>query len=193
MRERVEAGGAAYLDGSILGYPQDMGTERSTILYAGDRGRYDELEPLLRTMSRTRHVGDDAAVPNVIGSATGVVFYHTALGAYFEATAYASRFGVEPRDMAGLMDDMVDLLRRSIRRAEEQIAAGSYETDQASNQIHYDAGRISQQDIEAIGQPAALMRVFCDMLEPLIAAGKGDWSIASLHDELRGSTAAASS
>ncbi len=190
MRERVEARSATYLDGSILGYPQDMGTERSTILYAGDRAQYDAIEPLLRPLSRTRYAGEDAAAPNVIGSATGVVFYHTALGAYFEATAYASRFGVEPSAMTDLMDDMLELLRRSFRRAEEQIAAGSYETDQASNQIHYDAGLICREDIRSVGQSAALMGAFCDMLEPLIEAGKGDWSIASLHDELRGGTAA---
>jgi 3-hydroxyisobutyrate dehydrogenase-like beta-hydroxyacid dehydrogenase len=130
-------------------------------------------------------MGEDPAVPNVIGSATGVVFYHVALGAYFEATAYASHYGVSPADMANLMDDMLELLRHSFRVAEEQIDRSDYETDQASNQIHLDAARISQESIERIGQRATLTAAFCEILEPLVAAHKGELSIASLHDALR--------
>lgn len=180
VRER----GAAYLDGAILGYPSEMGTPSSSILYAGERQVYEELEPLLRPMARPSYRGEDAAASNVLGAASGLIFYHAALVAFLEAIAYTSHYGIAPSSVFDLMDDMLELLRKSFRSTAGHIESGDYETDQASNQIHFDAARITQANMLEIGQSATLTGAVGDMIEPLITAGEGERSIALLHDLL---------
>jgi 3-hydroxyisobutyrate dehydrogenase-like beta-hydroxyacid dehydrogenase len=42
--------GVAYLDGSISGYPKDIGTPEGTILYAGSRAVFEAMQPLLHSL-----------------------------------------------------------------------------------------------------------------------------------------------
>lgn len=181
----VRSQGATYLDGQIMCYPQDLGTPQAFIICAGDHSLHEQFARVIRPVARSRYLGGSVSLANVLGSATGVIFYHTALGAFLEAAAYAKHYGVDTGAILDLTDDVLGLIARWSRIYAEQFDGASYETNQASNRIHYEAARMAQADIESIGQPATLIRAFSDLIEPLAAPETAELSLAYLYEVLR--------
>src|SRR6516165_7726733 len=103
--------GARLLDGMIHNYPADLGTPSSLISYAGERSVYDANQALLSAIAPARYLGPDIAAANVVGSA-GAAFHNLALGAFYEAVAYADQFGVTPATLLEVIEGHgLELLR----------------------------------------------------------------------------------
>ncbi len=77
MGRWAEANGIAYLDGSILGYPQNVLSNDCTIIYSGPKSVFDAGEGMLSAMG---------GKPKLVGEAVG--------GApTFDKTLYANHYG----------------------------------------------------------------------------------------------------
>ncbi|MGO4335305.1 NAD(P)-dependent oxidoreductase [Labrys sp. KB_33_2] len=64
------AQGAAYLDGAIMATPDFIGTEASTILFAGPGQAFEANKPLFLALGgNVQHVGEDAGLANALDSA----------------------------------------------------------------------------------------------------------------------------
>lgn len=60
LSERVTAAGGAYVDGSILSHPPEIGTDSARIFYAGDAEAFKQIEPLVAAFGGTANfVGED--------------------------------------------------------------------------------------------------------------------------------------
>ncbi|MGI9390342.1 MAG: NAD(P)-dependent oxidoreductase [Boseongicola sp.] len=80
----VRAQGAKYLDGAIMVYPADIGTDAAQILVCGPRDEFDKWEPALRLLSKElRYVGaaasasatlDMALLSRLIGLKFGAIY-----------------------------------------------------------------------------------------------------------------------
>jgi len=179
--------GARLLDGMIHNYPADLGTPSSLISYAGERSVYDANQALLSAIAPARYLGPDIAAANVVGSA-GAAFHNLALGAFYEAVAYADQFGVTPATLLEVIEGHgLELLRSRFRYGVDSIERGDYATDQAAIRTHYDAACMARDDMRQIGQPADLTTAFCQMLQSVISAGDGNLEIAALYNRLRNS------
>jgi 3-hydroxyisobutyrate dehydrogenase-like beta-hydroxyacid dehydrogenase len=179
--------GARLLDGMIHDYPEDVGAPSSLVSYAGERSVYDANQELLSAIAPARYLRPDVAGANVIGSA-GAAFHNLALGAFYEAVAYADHFGVTPAKLLDAIESHgLELLRSRFRYGVASIERGDYETDQAAIRTHYDAACIARDDMRQIGQPADLTAAFCQMLQAAIDAGDGNLEIAALYGRLRNS------
>ncbi|WP_158888087.1 NAD(P)-dependent oxidoreductase [Amycolatopsis anabasis] len=183
LRSWVVEGGAQYLDGAILDYPSEMGTGRSVILYAGERAVFDVCEPLLSLMAEPRYGGADPAWPNALGSAV-VPFLGGAVGGFLEGAAYAHEFQVSPRDVMELLIDRIDVCRRALVDAVEQIEAGDHATEQASAKTFFEAAQAVCASVDEVGHQGLVMSAFCELLEPLLVAGKGDLAVSAVYDQL---------
>ena len=188
LNELLIERGARLLDGMIHDYPADVGTPESLISYAGERSVYEAHEALLSAIAPARYLGNDIAAANVIGSA-GAAFHNVALGAFYEAVAYADHFGVTPETLLErIAGHGLDLLRSRFRHGVAAIERGDYATDQAALRTHYDAACMTRDDMRQIFQSAYLTTALCQMFESAIAAGDGDLAIAALHNRLRNSS-----
>lgn len=58
--ERVEALGAHYLDAGVQTSPEDIGTDRATILYSGSTAAFEQHRATLELLSTPRFVGSSA-------------------------------------------------------------------------------------------------------------------------------------
>lgn len=68
--EWATAVGAMYLDGGIMGYPDDIGTPDSMFVMAGDKNGFDQAESLLRILApKLEFLGEDPGRASAMDSA----------------------------------------------------------------------------------------------------------------------------
>jgi 3-hydroxyisobutyrate dehydrogenase-like beta-hydroxyacid dehydrogenase len=184
MAAWCEQRGAAYLDGMIDCYPSDIGTATGLLIYGGDEALWRTHERPLSALGAAIYLGSDPTGPNVHANATGIIFYHVALAAFYEAAAYARHFGVEPRDLLKTMSAMLDMLARNFERGVNHIERGTYDTDQASVKIHWEACVIAAEELAEIGQRGRLTAATVDMLGEGMRSGDPERAIAAIIDDL---------
>ena len=185
MQRWCEEAGAAYLDGALLCYPDELGGPGGRIVISGSRAAAADVLASLAPLGPVQYLGEDPAAANAVGTAVGAVFYHSALAAFYEAIAFASRFGVEPEALIPEIRRMLDLLSTHIEIDIATIRSGRYDEPSATVDVQLDGVRMAAEDLASVGQPSSIMRGFLELVEPLAAAGHGDGSIARLYDVLR--------
>ena len=81
LHEWARARSVAYLDGCIIAFPSQMGSEAALLLLAGDREAYESHRSTLRTLSpRADYLGDDAGGASALDGAILSVGFGTILG-----------------------------------------------------------------------------------------------------------------
>lgn len=174
FRGWVEKRGGLYLDGAINYYPASIGAAETKILYAGDPAVWAEHKPtLLGLGGGSQHISPSVSTPNVLAVAMFGGFYFAALAAYVEASAYAQDQGVTTANLALIRDEVAELLHSEMKRTDEAIEAGRYETDQATLDVFADGGRSLLEALRAAGYPARLLDAACQNIRDAQAAGLG--------------------
>ncbi|MEV0477823.1 NAD(P)-dependent oxidoreductase, partial [Streptomyces prunicolor] len=184
MEKAFASTGMTYLDGAVLAYPKDVGTT-ADILVSGPEAAWHRYRDALAAMGAgTVHTSEAIHEANVIDTAATGSFFCTALGAFYEASAYASHHGVPADRLAVHALRWLDLLRTEILGGAQQIKSGSYKTDQAAVDTYEAAMAMITNTIRAIGQPAHIGAGFLANLRAAQAAGLGDRSLAVTHEVL---------
>ncbi|MFE4966146.1 NAD(P)-dependent oxidoreductase [Streptomyces sp. NPDC056660] len=178
----------AYLDGAVLSFPKDVGGTADILLSGPEAAWHAHTDVLAAMGSGTVHTGAAIHEANVIDTAATGGFLCVALGAFYEASAYASHHGVPADRLAVHALRWLDLLRTEILDGAQQIESGSYETDQAAVDTYEAAMAMITDTIRAIGQPAHISAGFLANLRAAQAAGLGDRSLAATHEVLRRAT-----
>jgi 3-hydroxyisobutyrate dehydrogenase-like beta-hydroxyacid dehydrogenase len=189
MQRWCSGAGIAYLDGNLMCYADDIGTPSGRLVVSGTCPELDRVLDLWRLVGPVQHLGPDPAAANALGTAAGVVFYHSALAAFYESIAFASRFGVSPAAMVPEIRAMFDLLGSHLDADVAALEAQQFDDPNANLMVHVDGVRLAIADLEAAGQPAPLLRGFLELAQPLLDAGYADQSIGRLYDVLRSSSA----
>ena len=125
--------GGGYVDGSIIAYPQSIGTEEGAILYSGSPEDWARHEKELMALGgSSAYVADLVTTASVLNIGLVGAFFVASLSAFVEATAYVLKQGVDPAVLAAMTPVTLDFLARTSADAVTEIVTGKHETDQAT-------------------------------------------------------------
>jgi len=94
MARWTDMNGISFLKGSILTYPDDVRAGKSTMVYGGEKGVFDAVEPLLQAMGgRPVRAGDNPDDVSKIGLAY-TCFLYPALVGFLHGAALCHRTGI---------------------------------------------------------------------------------------------------
>lgn len=166
--------GAEYLDGSIVGYPQDMGTAKGAILYSGSPTAWREHERTLMALGgSSAHVSDQVTAASVLNVGLVGGFYVAALGAYVEAATYVLGQGVAPGVLDLLGQVTIEGLRTATQDVANAIGGDEHRTEQATIDTYLEAAGAALAVMHGSGHRARLLAAAVENLRTASAAGFG--------------------
>ena len=184
--EYVVAAGGSYLDGAILAYPREIGTNGATILYAGSADTFRANAKALAVLASDQHyMGEDpgaAATANL----AGLDYFFVAAEAYMEGAALAQAVGIKLdqfRAIAAAHTRKLDPLLEEINR---RIKAGDYADDQAPLNDYSDAFKMIRQALIEKGLGHEAVDSFLSYAESAKKANDGDKDLAVLYRTIGG-------
>ncbi len=178
--------GAGYLEGSILGLPQDVTGGSAIIVYAGPRDVFDENKTVLHALG-----GGPQYVSEEVGAAVTFdkVYYAFAYGmmhAFMQGAALAHAKGFSIEAYSGTVAARLPTFVLKLKLFGEMIAKRNHDDVQASMSIHAAAFAETLAMCRDVGvndaMPAAMMSNF----ERAIGAGYGEREISALFEVLIG-------
>lgn len=178
----MRAQGAAYLEGAIMVYPGDIGTDRAQMLISGPRDQFDKWEPALRLLSADlRYVGaaiqaaaaiDMALLSRLIGLKFGAIY-----GAHI-----CEAEGIDVSHLAELMKD-----GDPARVSASVIASGDFRLGSGSASCDVALGVVSriQMTAHAAGLNSELPDLLVKFYKRTIEAGFGAEDSAAVIKAMR--------
>ncbi|MFD6059597.1 NAD(P)-binding domain-containing protein [Rhodococcus wratislaviensis] len=176
----VKNAGGDYLDGAIEGYPNDIGRDQTLIDFSGSSQLWATHGAVMRAIAGSAaFVGTDPGAANVLGVAYAGAFYTTALGAFFEAFAYAREQGVSADDFEGLIDYWTNLLNSELHASMTYIKSGDFTSDHATLDVYAEAVQAWHEAMVNAGQFATLMGATRESLTRAQALGFGNRALSA--------------
>ncbi|MGN6723002.1 MAG: NAD(P)-dependent oxidoreductase [Marmoricola sp.] len=168
--------GLKYLDGVILAYPEQIGTETARILVAGDEELWQEHQECLRSLAGlSAYAGRDFAAAASVDTGLVGAFYISSLVAFVEATRFMTNAGVPPELISELLDD-ITTLQHQLRLILGRVTADDYSTDQATLHVYAEVA----QSFSSVMGDAPIANTTARILQEGIRAGFGEEDLAAL-------------
>lgn len=180
----AEARGIAYLEGSILGLPQDVTGGSAIIVYAGPRDAFDENEAVLHALG-----GGPQFVSENVGAAVTFdkVYYAFAYGtmlAFMQGAALAHAKGFSIEAYSGTVAARLPSFVWKLNRFGEMIAKRDHDDVQSSVAMNAAAFAETLAMCRNVGVNDALPATMMHTFERAIAAGHGDKELSALFEVL---------
>ncbi len=177
--------GAHYLDGSIMGFPQDIGTDGLVILYGGDRETFERYGPVAAAFGGTAlRVGDDPGSAAALDNALLSIYFSFLFGV-LNGAAICDAEGIPLAEFSKVGKALMPVFSGVLERSAEMIARGSFESEHST--LETSSGAMAQ--IAAVIRDAELDGRFIECMRTYIAeateAGKGNLGNAVLFEHLR--------
>jgi len=178
----VEGVGAAYLDGAIMGFPKDIGTDGLLVLYGGAEETFAVCDPFATAIGGTAfRVGDDPGQAAALNTAL-ISLYFSFLFGVLNGAAICDAEGVPVETFGGIGASLMPVLSGVMERSVAMISQGSYETE--LNTLETSA--VSMKQLAAVMRNAEIDGRFVDVMRAFateaIEAGKGGVSHAVLFE-----------
>jgi 3-hydroxyisobutyrate dehydrogenase-like beta-hydroxyacid dehydrogenase len=175
MMERWAAErGVGYLDGSILCFPDKIGTPEGIILFSGSPAVWAKHEAALMSLGdASAHVSQEVRAASVMEIAIIGAFYVSAVGAYVEAATYARSQGVSAEALRSTTLLALGGLQQATEEALVAIESDDYATGQATLEVYAEGSRTGLTTMRAAGYRARLLGAAVENLETAQAAGLG--------------------
>lgn len=176
----VSERGAQNLDGSILGYPEQIGTEQAAVLYSGAEAAWAEHGGTLVLLTPTSvWVYQDVRIASVLNAGLVGMFLVPAVSAYVEASTYMLGEGVDH----GLLELLTPAVFASVQdetaRVAAAIASGDFSTDQATIATYAQALGSADRIMREARLAPRVFSAALDNLSAAIDAGLGDLGFAA--------------
>ncbi|MEU9294381.1 FAD-dependent oxidoreductase [Streptomyces sp. NPDC048266] len=167
--------GGRYLDGAVLGYPQDIGSDATMILFSGSPDIWSEHERALRTLGgASLLVSEQVTAASLLDVGIVGAFYVSALAAHVEAATYVLGKGLDPEVLqAGTMVALAGL-QHATAETTAAILSGDHATDQATLGTYAEGARASLAVMRGAGQRAGLLTAAVENLRLAEEAGLGE-------------------
>jgi 3-hydroxyisobutyrate dehydrogenase-like beta-hydroxyacid dehydrogenase len=173
--------GARYLDGAMLAYPADIGTESGGALFSGPLDVWEDCKDILATLgAHVVHVSEDVKGACVLDVAAVGAFYTAATSAYLEAAAYAKVCGIPPSKLLAVSEPLLEILRSSMHNATDALASDRYESDQVTIATYAVGMRSFLRTMRDAGQHARHVEAAVAGLDAAESAGYQDLGLFSL-------------
>ncbi|MEW5654103.1 NAD(P)-dependent oxidoreductase [Streptomyces cinereoruber] len=166
--------GGRYLDGAILGYPQDIGSDATMILLSGSPDVWSEHEQVLRVLGgASLLVSEQVTAASLLDVGIVGAFYVSALAAHVEAATYVLGKGLDPEVLrAGTLVALAGL-QQAAEEATTAILNGDHTTDRATLGTYAGGARASLAVMRGAGQRARLLEAAVENLGLAEEAGLG--------------------
>ena len=181
----AESVGVHYLDGSIMGFPQDIGTDGLVILYGGDQDTFERYGPVAAAFGGTAmRVGDDPGSAAALDNALLSIYFSFLFGV-LNGAAICDAEGILLAEFSNVGKSLMPVFNDVLERSTEMIARGSFESEHST--LDTSSGAMAQ--IAAVMREAGLDGRFIACMRSYIAeaseAGKGNLGNAVLFEHLR--------
>lgn len=164
-----------YLDGAVLCYPQQVGTEEGMVLYSGSPEAWAEHErTLMAPGPYSTLVSDNVKAASVLDAAIVGGFYSAALSAYVEAATYALDQGVDPETLNAISELSFQTLAATGKEAVGAIASDQHATDVATLGVYAEGCRATLSTMQSAGHKARLLSAAVENLNEAEVAGLGE-------------------
>lgn len=173
--------GVPYLDGTVLSYPDDVGTQAGFVMLSGSAEGWAEHERALSSLGGgVRYVSARARTAAALETAIIGLFYIPAFAAYVETVAYAQSEEIPAELLRHVTLHLLDELTHTTDQIAKAIANDDHSTDQATLDVFADGARTNLRVLEAAGQQAHLLTAASGRLDAAQAAGLGDLGFSAL-------------
>jgi 3-hydroxyisobutyrate dehydrogenase-like beta-hydroxyacid dehydrogenase len=171
---------AQYLDGAVLSYPRDIGTDENILVYSGAEDVWSDHGDILRLLGGASYFASEQ-VHRANLLLTGMAgFYITALSAYIESVSYLKHQGLSSDDVRTVSGWFSDHLGTRTEEAAEKVGGAKLESDQAALTTYADGLRTTVSAMDRAGHPAPLARAALKALESAERDGLGNLGIFAL-------------
>ncbi|MCA0155290.1 NAD(P)-binding domain-containing protein [Tsukamurella sp. M9C] len=172
--------GAAYLDGSILGYPADIGTEAAAILYSGSESEWAAHGQALTALTpMSVWVSPEDRTASVLNAGLVGMFLVPAVSAYVEAATYMLGQGVDLSLLENLTPAVFASIQAETARAAAAIDGGDFATDQATIATYAQGLDGAAAIMAEAGIRARVFTAAVENLNAAVDAGLGDLGFAA--------------
>jgi 3-hydroxyisobutyrate dehydrogenase-like beta-hydroxyacid dehydrogenase len=125
--------GAHYLDGSIMGFPQDIGSDGLVILYGGDQDTFERFGLIAAAFSGTAmRVGDDPGSAAALDNALLSIYFSFLFGV-LNGAAICDAEGIPLAEFSEVATSMMPLFSGVLERSTAMIARSSFESEASSS------------------------------------------------------------
>jgi len=187
--------GGAYLDGSILAYPSQIGLAETMLVVAGAPSAWTRSERVIRDLGgASLYVGGDLSAPIAMGFALAVPSLMAMVGMLLGFHAL-ERAGVPPEVLADKLPGITRALTGDLDRQARAIMADDFSATEASLGAWAAAfgdtwaAELGNSDAAARGADiAAVLRPIAALLNRGVAEGYGEEDLTAVLKVLRGPT-----
>jgi 3-hydroxyisobutyrate dehydrogenase-like beta-hydroxyacid dehydrogenase len=183
----TDVNGISFLKGSILTYPDDVRAGKSTMVYGGDKGVFDAVEPLLHAMGgRPVRAGDNPDDVSKIGLAYACFLYPAVVG-FLHGAALCHRTGISIETYA--RDLVLPVLRGPtltgmLGHLTKACLARRYDEDLQATLNIWNVSASSVRDFASHRLDPGLLAAVKAVLDRAAAQGFGEQDLAAVFEML---------
>jgi 3-hydroxyisobutyrate dehydrogenase-like beta-hydroxyacid dehydrogenase len=187
MARWTDMNGISFLKGSILTYPDDVRAGKSTMVYGGDKGVFDAVEPLLQAMGgRPVRAGDNPDDVSKIGLAYACFLYPALVG-FLHGAALCHRTGVSIETYA--RDLVLPVLKGPtltgmLERLTRACLARRYDEDLQATLNIWNVSASTGRDFASYRLDPGLLSAVKAVLDRAAAQGFGEQDLAAVFEML---------
>jgi 3-hydroxyisobutyrate dehydrogenase-like beta-hydroxyacid dehydrogenase len=175
--------GAASLDGSILGFPSQVGAPEFPITLSGSAGAFARVAPVLSPLGDLQFVGEEISASSGLEAAL-VFFTNASLVCYLQSAALLRAAGVPLEELSKWVKPSVAMLVSLTQESDKAIAAGDHRGTEATLLTYSESFEQMHAFAQRSGASSQLLGAFSGLMKQAIDRGHGQDEISSLYEVL---------
>ncbi|GAA2014705.1 NAD(P)-binding domain-containing protein [Nocardiopsis rhodophaea] len=178
--------GIAYLEGAILGVPQDIGTDTATMLYAGSGTAFEKHQATLEALgdAATVYLGEDHGLAALYDMSVLTIMWGV-LNSFLHGAALLGTAGVKATTFADMAVTAINVSADYVTGYSQQIDAREFPPTDATMNVHLGGMQHLLEESEALGVNTDLPKFFLKMVHRAVADGDAENSYASMVKQFR--------
>jgi 3-hydroxyisobutyrate dehydrogenase-like beta-hydroxyacid dehydrogenase len=180
----------AYLDGAILALPQAIGTEESTLLYAGPKTSFEQHQATLQVLGETGslYLDEDHGLSALYDMSVLSIMWGV-LNSFLHGAALLGTANVKATTFAELATVAINVTSHYATAYAQQIDDGEYPATDATLNVHVGGMQHLLEESKTLGVNTELPSFFLELAKRAVADGDAENGYASLIKQFRKPTA----
>jgi 3-hydroxyisobutyrate dehydrogenase-like beta-hydroxyacid dehydrogenase len=178
--------GALYLDGAIMGFPSDVGTEACFLLVAGSEAAWRDCEPIVMCLGgASRFLGENVAAPTALDAALIISSLSSIMG-MIQGAHIVEQEGLDVGEYLEFVDGMFATeVPRDLRRQGNAIARNDFSDTEAALGTYAAALSTLVGDHAKRGLNVEFPQAISGLLERALRAGYAEEEVAAVIKVMR--------
>jgi len=178
--------GALYLDGAIMAYPSDVGTEACFLLVAGSEAAWRASESIVMCLGgASRFLGENVAAPTALDAAL-ILFSLSSIIGMIQGAHIVEQEGLDVGEYVEMVADMFTTdVEREMRRQGNAIVRNDFGNPEAALGAYAAALSTFVGDYEKRGLNVEFPQAISGLLNRAMNAGYGEQELAAVIKVIR--------